>query len=474
MKSYLLVDFGTTSTKTALVDLDSGLFSHVQSHSSVPGTQAPGRYEIEPFALGRRFQKICELYSEQLATPFDGIVLCSEQNGFLVLDDQNRPISNYVSWKDERSLESVDGVDTFSLVMKHLGGAFKRISGCHPGPGLPIMNATHMARLTFLPSRCKIVSLPEWLVLCSDDSTDIVHDTMLQGLAFYDVHAGNVSRDLVVEVEDLCGVKFTFNEVAPASAVAGYWKGTMGRVPIYVGVGDHQCSILGACNQPGETISVNIGTGAQVGIVDPPVAPEQSETRPYFDNRLLSTCTRIPGGRALSEYVGFLEDVCQGTTGQPPDFWGLLEAVDERDVISATLGFDLAIFGSALGYRSGGKIDCILEGSLTLQNFLASLLRAFVEQYIDVIGWFDPTHMLSSCILSGGVARKLPVLDRLIASLSGYQTLPATELDESMLGLRTLALVAAGRADNYLEAQETFGRDCSLDPSTSTTGSFLY
>jgi sedoheptulokinase len=394
--------------------------------------------------------------------PLAGIVLCSEQNGFVALDDQDRPLTNYVSWKDERSLEPVDGVDTYSLLVKELGEAFKQISGWRPGPGLPIMNATHMARLGHLPPHCKIVSLPEWLALCCDDGTGVVHDSMLHGLAFYDVHGKTASGELVAAVEALCGVRFTFNQVAPASAVAGYWHGAKGKVPIYAGVGDHQCSVLGACNQPTETISLNIGTGSQVGIVDPLTTPDASEVRPYFDGRILAAITRIPGGRVLSHFIAFLENVCRSMSSEPPDFWRLLQAVDEADVASATLDFDLAIFGSAWGFKGGGKIEGILEGSLTLQNYLASLLRSFVQQYIAVINHFDPIHQLGPCILSGGVARRLPVLGRLVADLSGYETLPATDLDESMLGLRTLALVATGQADTVLEAQRIFGRDCSL------------
>ena len=113
----------------------------------MPGLQSPGRYEIEPQALTARFLGICDLYARQMASRLTGIVLCSEQNGFVALDDQNKPLTNYVSWKDERSLEPVDGVDTFSLLVEHFGDAFKQISGWRPGPGLPIMNAAHMARL---------------------------------------------------------------------------------------------------------------------------------------------------------------------------------------------------------------------------------------------------------------------------------------------------------------------------------------
>ncbi len=461
--SFLLVDFGTTSIKTAIADLDTGTFSHIRSHPSVTScAKIPGHHEIPPSSLQERFLSISDLYLNQLEVRFEGIVVCSEQNGFVALNRENVPITNYISWKDERSLEPVNGIDTFSLLTGELGDRFKHITGWRPGPGLPIMNATHLARLSLLESPCKIVSLPEWLSLCCDDSNDIVHDTMLHGLGFYDVRKKETSDELTKTVEELTGVKFTFNHVAPSGNISGYWHNHTKKVPIYVGIGDHQCSVLGACNVPRETISVNIGTGSQVAIIDPEVTPAEAELRPYFDSSILAAVTRIPAGRVLASYVGFLENICKSATGKEADFWHMLQEIDEADISNATWDFDLGIFSSAWNYQGGGKISNILEGSLTLKNYLSSLLRAFGQQYLEVMRLFDPGHRIGRCILSGGVPRRMPVLHRIISNLSGYETLPACEIDESLIGLRTIALVSANRAQSCLDAQGIYGRSCSV------------
>ena len=140
--------------------------------------------------------------------------------------------------------------------------------------------------------------MPEWLSLCCSDSKHVVHDTMLHGLGFYDVGAGETSLELTAEVEALTGIGYTFNPVAPAGSISGYWHGPNNRVPIYVGIGDHQCSVLGACNVPGESISINVGTGSQVAVIDPDPIPSEVELRPYFDATTLAAVTRIPGGRS--------------------------------------------------------------------------------------------------------------------------------------------------------------------------------
>jgi sedoheptulokinase len=459
MAQVLLVDFGTTSVKTAIVDLDTGVYSHVRSHTSVPDCAGtPGHYEMAPLSLQDRFRSICTSYYSGMGLRFEGIFICSEQNGFLVLDPRGRPTTNYVSWKDERSLEPIDGLDTFSLLTDRLGDEFKTITGWRPGPGLPIMNVTHLARQSRLATPCKILTLPEWLALCSNDSMHVVHDTMLHGLCFYDVQKQQTSNRLVELVAELTGVTCTFNEPAATGAISGYWHSPDRPIPIYAGIGDHQCSVLGAGNMPRETISVNIGTGSQVAVIEPQTVPEQAEHRPYFDGHILAAVTRIPGGRALAGYVEFLEDVCRSAGVAAADFWSLLQEVDEAGMSTADLEIDLAIFGSAWGYAGGGSISGIHEGSFTLDNFLASLLRSFARQYAVVMALFDPQHIASRCVLSGGVARRLPVLAEILYRLSGYATLPASAVDESLMGLRTVALIATGRAHNYIEAEAIFGR----------------
>ena len=47
MHLFLLIDFGTSSTKSALVDLDSGTFSAIRRHDAIPPEPAQtGRYEV--------------------------------------------------------------------------------------------------------------------------------------------------------------------------------------------------------------------------------------------------------------------------------------------------------------------------------------------------------------------------------------------------------------------------------------------
>ncbi|MFH1569945.1 MAG: FGGY family carbohydrate kinase [Gemmatimonadota bacterium] len=471
-RPYLAIDFGTTSTKSAVVDLDTGVFHHLVRHPSIPASPGPaGHHEVPLAAIRARFDEICTGYLDRdPAHPFAGIVLCSEMHGFAVLDAATRqPLTDYVSWLDARALEPVDGIDTFSMVSGRLGSRFKAVTGMRPRPGFPLLNFTHLARRTRLPERPLLVSLPAFLALggAPPHHPVLEHPTILAGMALYDVGRGEVSEELLDLVGQVAGCRPSAGQPAPEGTVAGHWRRGEVSVPVYVGVGDHQCSVLGAGLTPGDSASLNLGTGSQVTVLERP-APDEAETRPYFDSRLLRTMTHIPAGRALAEYVGFLQRIAEsvgapaGARPAPDAFWGRLARLGPLDLEAATLEIDLAVFEGARNDRGGGAIARIAEGALTPQNYLASLLEAFVSQYVEVLRLFDPERQLQRLVLSGGIARNLPRLAEILGARTGCEAVSAASLDESLLGLRTLALVADGRAATCAAAQAVFGRDSTV------------
>jgi len=350
-----------------------------------------------------------------------------------------------------------------------------------PRPGFPLLNFTHLARQSSLgqgpalPDHPLLLSLPGYLSLCCEPAGTpaLEHPTILAGMALYDVGTGQLSDELLDAVGELTGCRPSAGAPCGEGVAVGHWRCGDAAVPVYAGVGDHQCSVLGAGLTPGDCASLNLGTGSQVTVLDSPTAgaPDEAETRPYFDGRTLRTMTHIPAGRALAEYVGFLERVVRVAqpaaghsedSGESTPFWDLLAQLTAADVDGASLEIDLSIFDGARNFSGGGAIARVTEGSLTPRHYLASLLRAFVDQYGEVLELFDPDHQLQRLVLSGGIARNLPNLPELLASRTGYTAAGAAQLDESLLGLRTLSLVADGRASTCIEAQARYGRQCEV------------
>ncbi|MDR2437265.1 MAG: hypothetical protein LBD17_04265 [Endomicrobium sp.] len=410
-RKSLLLDFGASRIKAAL--LDNGKIFNIKSYDSVQASLNTGiRYEIDVFAIKNKFLSILKEYCKD--EKLSSIFISSEMHGFVLLDKAGSPISNYVSWKDERSLEIIDRTSSFNMLKEKLGESFFRKTGMKARACYPIFNIFHMIRKKEIYGYCKIVSLPEWLICsCGNNVFNVSHDTMSVGLGFYNIYRKSLDNDLVNAVTDN-KIKLAFNDVYSEVKVGGYITINGDDIPIFCGLGDYQCAVLGAGNDE-SSISVNLGTGSQIGILSDENEDKDTEKRPFFDNKLLEVITHIPSGRALNEYMRFLQEV-----NPLVDFWKRLSDVTIDEMESSKININLSIFTSAWGYKDGGSITKIKEGEFKLNSYLASLLRGYVTQYVDAIRVISPSPKVNKIILSGGIATKLRNIKLYLSKLTGY------------------------------------------------------
>ncbi len=454
MAKFLLIDFGTTSTKTVIFDINTGNFSNPLTYTALKNcaTRA-GYHELDMYEVTKRFEEIClKNYSIH---PFLGIIICSEMHGFCVLDSKNKPLTNYISWKDERSAEKQNKNESvFIDFCNFWKNDFKKITGMKPRPGFMPMSLLHISSTIKFPSTIRIVDLPGWLSISTGNPTGYIHRTMLAGLGVYDITREQIAEDIVSWLSQKIGVDIKLDMPTEKITVSGYWN----NVPIYLGVGDHQCSLLGAGVIDNSSLSINIGTGAQVSTVNPTIFPEESEIRPFFFDFHLRTITHIPGGRALSTYVNFL----QQSAAPDNDIWLDLSSITADDIGKSNLVFELGIFPGSRGYTDGGSIRYIKEGEFHTANYLGSLLRSFAEQYMKIIQYFGPDTAKKKLIFSGGIARRLPSFVEFIQERTNYLVVGATDLDESLIGLRLIALLATGRAKDLKAARQYFRQAATM------------
>jgi sugar (pentulose or hexulose) kinase len=453
MKNFLLIDFGASRVKSAIVNLSNGKLSFILD-SPVPNncSREANHFEIPLDSIKRQFKRICKYYFYNLRVEYDGIMLSSQMHGFILVDAKNNPLSNYISWKDERSLEKIKRVSTFSILSKEFKDEFKKITGMVLRPGLPFSNIIHLARKKCLNKPFKVITLPEFISMCDNDSMNYVHDSMLAGIGFYDIKRRGISKKLLRIFKDFSNKEPTFNNAAKEDCVSGYVKLSSRKIPIFVGVGDLQCAVLGAGNEMAKSISVNIGTGSQVSIISRRADFGNYELRPYFDKLYLKTFTHIPAGRALEEFINFIAY----TEDKRENIWSELKKISESSIEKSTLCFNLNMFRSAWRYRSGGGILNIHEGALTKDNYLASLLKSFIHQYIEAINLIADNKRFNSIIISGGVVKRLPRISLIISTSTQKKVLVNWKFDETFIGLRSLALFASGAARTTLEAQKYF------------------
>ena len=425
MKDFLLVDFGASRIKAAHLIEDN--IKNVNSYPSVaPCIDKNNKFEVSSLDIKNKFIKIIDQYYKEHT--FQGILLCSEMHGFIIVDKNNNALSNYISWKTERSVNIYEGeqVSNFNKLSSLINEKFLAKTGMRIRACYPIFNIYDMAKSGEFNGG-KIISLPEWLCCCDGKSTNKAHITMSAGMGFYNINNDKFDEDLIKIIDKpIC-----FNEVVKDIEIGGYLNIRGNELPIYTGVGDHQCAVLGAGNTI-NTISVNLGTGSQVAMIK----GEKSlcERVPYFAGKTLSVIKHIPSGRMFNCFMNFFKSI-----NPQENFWDKMDNLKVSDILKSDLNMNLSIFKSAWNYENGGCISGINEGNFTEKNFLASIIKNYIMQYKVAIDELSPDKNHNKIILSGGIPAKIPIVKEYLAMITGYDvSYNHGNFDETILGLKII------------------------------------
>ena len=361
-KTFLLVDFGASRIKTCIYR-NSQIESIKDFLPSAPCDTTERKFVVSLDNIEKQFREIVASYCDFYK--IDAIYICSEMHGFAVLDKNNNPISDYISWKDERCLNCSNGTSTFDLLKDKYSEVFYNITGMRPRPCYPFFNLYEYVK-NCSQKEIKIVSLPEFICTIDDQSTNISHSTMSAGLGFYDIYKKEFSNYLISIYKDL-GINLLFNKPSDNIVIGGYLCLNHKNIPIYTGVGDHQCAVLGAGNTA-ETISLNLGTGSQVGVIGE--NSSIAEKRPYFNDEIMSVVTHIPSGRSFNAYINFLYEV-----NPDRNFWQMLSEIKLSELKLASLDIDLALFSSAWNFDRYGQIANINEKKFNFKKLFGFITK---------------------------------------------------------------------------------------------------
>jgi hypothetical protein len=102
-----------------------------------------------------------------------------------------------------------------------------------------------------------------------------------------------------------------------------------------------------------------------------------------------------------------------------------------EDIKNSTMDFDLNIFPQAHKYRSGGEITNITEQDFTLNNFVSSIFRSYIDQYIEYIQSYNKVYLM------GGISRKYPVIQEYLENKTGKEVvIKSSSLEDTFMGIR--------------------------------------
>jgi sugar (pentulose or hexulose) kinase len=116
---------------------------------------------------------------------------------------------------------------------------------------------------------------------------------------------------------------------------------------------------------------------------------------------------------------------------------------------------DLAFFASSCGDE--GAITHMREAELTVGHLFRAAFQNMAGNYARCAERLRPIGAWDGLVFSGGLARKLPLLRRIVAEALQREYRLCPEQEDTLFGLLALGLAYTGRAASVQEAMTGLG-----------------
>ena len=442
---YLGLDIGSSSIKAAVLDLDAVRPGEpVGTPCPAARGDLPERYfELNPDEVVRAVQSVmCRLPVGDCA----GIVATTQMAGVLLVDAERRPLTNYLSWRDQRVLVPVAGKRTFfdelcgRMTPEHhaqLGGEFK--------PGASASLLAWLGEQGTLPADARPIGIGEYVLSCLCESEPCVEFTNALGA----LHL--VERDWHWEVLERLGLsKLQWPRLIGPTEPVGEISIDGRRLPCYAAVGDHQCALLGT-GLAADELSLNISTGSQISQLTDELQLGDYQSRTYFGDQWLNTVTHLPAGRSLNVLVDLLCELPRKLGHDLSDPWQYIHSAVENSTES-DLEVDLAFFAGPMGNR--GHLSGITVDNLTVGSLFRAAFRNMADNYAGCARRLSADQAWNRVVFSGGLPQKSAMLRDLIVECLATSCRVCMSSEDTLMGLLGRALVIEGKVSDFRGAAD--------------------
>ena len=442
---YLGLDIGASYCKAVLVNSEERVVSSERTRMPPfkrSNSKTSTIYEVDIHKITDIVISLTKRIAQK-ATYIDAIGISGQMHGILFVDKERVPLSDFVSWQDQRTTETM-----LDEQLSYLDYLAQRLSNCRAVTGSALRSGMLGPLIFWWKTNGYIDQKHHKVSFLSDylgsllTNTEIVCDpTQASGSGVYNLidkrwleeflEVAQVSEDLLPDVVET-GTIIGGISNSIASSV-GITQGT----PVCVSTGDYQAALF-ASGIDTNHLSINIGTGAQVSLLT--ITPDFSdiyETRPFFDGYYTKCIPGLPGGRAIALFESFVDRTVRMFSdhlGQYEILGSLDEACAQHfrktDMVCDPHFFD---FGNGFykpGFSQIGYHNFRIEEMY--QALLESLVRAYHEAF-DVLRSAGSQPKDIEIILSGGVAQKSSLLPRVLEGVFGFPvTVPKYEEDAAI------------------------------------------
>jgi len=442
--SFLGVDLGTSFLKGAVLNVASHKLEQVR-RKPFPEPLSKGdplRCEFDPNAILSAFRALIDELAP-LAPDCEGIVLCTQMHGLVLMNERRHAVSNCLTWRDQRAMtQHPSGSGSyFDAILKQTTPQELRQLGNELEPARPLCFLFWYKEQGTLVPGSTPASLADFVISAISGDAPGVDATNASAYGAFNLETSDWHHGLISKL----GLgHLEWPRIRKQGEVAGYLRVGPRLVPCYAPVGDAQAALVGSLLSS-EELSLNIATGAQVSRLTDQLGLGGYQTRPYFDGQFLNTFSYPPAGSALNALIGLLTELAREQRVTLVDPWQhIIAAVDK--VTDTDLAVDLNFCPSPAG--GCGKIDKIRSENLRIGHLFRAAFRGMADSYYGCALRLCPQKNWNNLVLSGGLACKIQALRDEIQKrfATDYRLTPQSE--DTLFGLLILASVFSGRTSS--------------------------
>lgn len=431
---FIGIDIGSTSIKGAVLNSESGQVEHIAREPFPnPVTGLPsGFHEVDPIAVTQRTHAVIQGLLKH-APDAGSVRFCSQMGGVLLVDQSGQPLTNYLSWRDQRTLLPGAPGSTTSL-LDEIRSRFSQQVFTELGKELKPGSATALlhwlARHHALPHAAIPVTIGDFVISQLCQSTPVMHPTHGIGMINLLTQDWHHEAFHALDLQHLHWPAFA-SDTQPVGTL-----NQQGRaLPCFAAIGDQQAALLGINLQANE-LSINASTGSQVSQITEKFQPADCQTRCWFGGRFLNTITHIPAGRSLNVLESLLTELSR-LAGQPlQNSWQLIAQAAETAQTDG-LTCDLSFFASALGFS--GNISGITTENLTVGSLFLAAFDYMADSYLTCSQRLSPQPQWNQMAVSGGLVQAFAPLRQRLQARFPWPMREVSEQEETLTGLLRMA-----------------------------------
>ena len=422
------LDIGSSSIKGAVLDTETASVSHIVREpfpDPVPGLPS-GFHEVAPDEIFARAVRVID-HLTALAPDATTLLSCGQMGGIMLVDRDHRPVTNYLSWRDQRTtFADSGGSNTLDRLRGCWSDSVFENLGKELKPGSATSLLYWLAEQQTLPADATPITVGDYVIARLCNAVPQMERT--QTIGMLNLRTGDWHHEAfgALGLDRLRWPQLT-TEREPI--------GTLNRngrtLTCYPVIGDQQAALRGIKLQPNE-LSINASTGSQVSQITTEFRPADCQTRPWFGGHFMNTITHIPAGRSLTVLEALLTELPRLAGLRIENSWQLIQ----QATASATGGgltCDLSFFASAMG--SDGSVSGITTENLTVGNLFNAAFEFMADSYLICSRRMSPQPTWNQLAISGGLVQSFAPLRKKIEARFPLPIREVAEQEETLLGL---------------------------------------